>query len=78
MNNQSIVVVNIIKDKLNNSEVLPDTKLDDSNIDSIKFIEIVVALEIEFDFEFEDEMLLLSNFDTVSSMIEYVASKTLA
>ncbi len=46
-----------------------------SEVDSITFIKIVVALEIEFDFEFDDEMLLITNFPTIKSMVEYVMSK---
>lgn len=46
-----------------------------SEVDSITFIKIVVALETEFDFEFDDEMLLINNFPTVKSMVEYVMAK---
>lgn len=46
-----------------------------SEVDSITFIKIVVELETEFDFEFDDEMLLITNFPTVKSMVEYVMSK---
>jgi amino acid adenylation domain-containing protein len=45
-------------------------------LDSITFIKVVVALEGEFDFEFDDEMLLITAFPTVGSMIEYVESKS--
>ena len=44
-------------------------------LDSMTFIKIVVALEEEFDFEFDDEKLLITEFPTVKSMIEYVESK---
>ena len=44
-------------------------------IDSITFIKIVVALEEMFNFEFDDEMLLLTAFPTIKSMIEYVELK---
>jgi len=46
-------------------------------LDSITFIKIVVAFEGEFDFEFDDEMLLITKFTTVKSMIEYVESKVI-
>lgn len=46
-----------------------------SEVDSITFIKIVVALETAFDFEFDDEMLLIANFPTIKSMVEYVMSK---
>lgn len=44
-------------------------------LDSITFIKTIVALECEFDFEFDDEMLLITKFPTVKSMVEYVESK---
>ena len=44
-------------------------------VDSITFIKVVIALEGEFDFEFDDEMLLITRFSTVKSMVEYVESK---
>jgi len=44
-------------------------------IDSITFIKIVIALEKTFNFEFDDEMLLLTAFPTIKSMIKYVESK---
>lgn len=46
-----------------------------AGVDSITFIKIIVALESEFDFEFDDEMLLITKFPTLKSMIEYVESK---
>ena len=47
----------------------------DVGLDSITFIKIVVALEGEFGFEFDDDMLLITKFPTVQSMVEYVESK---
>lgn len=60
-------------------KVVNDISLDTnfSGVDSITFIKIIVALESEFNFEFEDEMLLITKFPTVKSMIEYVESKVL-
>ena len=67
-------VINTIKDLINiNIDI--DTSLADINLDSIKFIKIVVALEEKFDFEFDDEKLLITEFPTVKTMIEYVESK---
>jgi len=45
------------------------------NVDSITFIKIIVALEEAFDFEFDDEMLLITKFPTVESMILYVKAR---
>lgn len=46
-------------------------------LDSITFIKVIVALEGEFNFEFDDEMLLITAFPTIKSMIDYVDSKIL-
>ena len=63
-----------------------DSKIDDvtletvfagAGVDSITFITIVVALESEFDFEFDDEKLLITEFPTIKSMVDYVESKVL-
>lgn len=64
----------------NLSEIISDNVSLDMNfnsigLDSITFIKTVVELEHEFDFEFEDDMLLITKFSTVKSMIEYVESK---
>jgi len=47
-----------------------------AGIDSVTFIKIVLALENEFDFEFDDEMLLITNFPKVRTLVEYVELKT--
>jgi len=67
-------VMRIIK-KVVDREINENDSLSQSDMDSITFIRIVVALESEFDFEFDDEMLLIKKFPTIKSMIEYVESK---
>ena len=52
-----------------------DMDFNSIGLDSITFIKTVVALEREFNFEFDDEMLLITKFPTVKSMVEYVESK---
>lgn len=53
----------------------PQTDLSNAGMDSITFIKIVVSLEATYDFEFSDEKLLMSEFPTVKSLIEYVESE---
>lgn len=65
------VIVNNIDIKTK-SEI---TMLSNINVDSIAFITIVVELEKEFNIEFDDEMLLITKFPTVKSMVEYVETK---
>lgn len=69
-NNQ---IMKVIRDVVGR-EIKEEDNLSQSDIDSITFIKIVVALESEFDFEFDDEMLLITKFPTVKTMIEYVES----
>ena len=57
------------------SDITLETAFAGAGVDSITFIKIIVMLECEFEFEFDDEMLLITKFPTVKSMIEYVASK---
>ena len=56
-------------------DITLETELASAGVDSITFIKIVVALEGEFNFEFDDEMLLITAFPTIKSMIDYVESK---
>ena len=70
-------VLQVIKDNLpENLDVKPEDKLQDLEINSITFIQIIVALESEFDFEFEDEKLLFTEFSAIKDMINYVISRT--
>lgn len=41
-------------------------------LDSMGFIQLVVALEQEFHIEFDDEVLMIQNFDTINKIVELV------
>ena len=56
-------------------EISLDTDFTSIGVDSITFIKVIVALEVEFDFEFDDEMLLITKFPTIKTMVEYIESK---
>ena len=68
-----IIISNLNENSLN--EISLDMDFNSIGLDSITFIKIIVALETEFGFEFEDEMLLITKFPTVKTMVEYVESK---
>lgn len=68
-----VIVANLSEKVSDNVSV--DIDFNTIGLDSITFIKTIVALEYEFDFEFDDEMLLISKFPTVKSMVEYVESK---
>lgn len=64
------------------SEQLPDNDqseydkcLADTEIDSLLFIQLLLALEEEFDIEFGDDMLGMSVFPSVDRIATYVRSK---
>lgn len=42
------------------------------NIDSLSFVQLLVQIEQEFDIIFDDEYLNMDNFQTYSSLCEYV------
>ena len=67
--------LNIIKEISQMDEVNIDMDFESLNLNSISFITMVVQIEIAFDFEFDDEMLLVTKFPTVKSIIEYVEYK---
>ena len=56
-------------------DVTLETTLGGAGVDSITFVTLVVALEGEFDFEWDDEMLLITAYSTIKSMVEYVESR---
>lgn len=58
-----------------NEAVTLETSLGKAGVDSITFVTLVVALEGEFNFEWDDEMLLITAFSTIRSMVEYVESR---
>lgn len=77
LNDTQAKIFQVIASNLNSEigDVTLETGFSDAGVDSITFIKIVVALESEFDFEFDDELLLITAFPTIGSMIEYVVTK---
>lgn len=69
-----VIIANLSEKVSNNLTINMD--FNNIGLDSITFIKTIVALEGEFDFEFDDEMLLITKFPTIRSMVEYVESKT--
>lgn len=69
------IIITNLKEKNKTEEISLAMDFNSIGLDSITFIEIVVAFECKFNFEFDDEMLLITKFPTVKSMIEYVEMK---
>ena len=67
----------VIKGNLSeNMDVKLEDILQNLEVNSITFIQIIVALENEFDFEFEDEKLLFAEFPAIKDIVDYVISRT--
>ena len=64
-----LIVINRIE-KLEVTEEQLEVNLLDLGMDSITFIEIIVALEEEFECEIPDSKLLITEMDTVRKMID--------
>ena len=70
----------MVLEKINRSENMEvsQEQLEDSlpelGMDSITFIQIVVALEEEFECEIPDEKLLITEMDTVQKMLKVLQS----
>jgi len=72
MNNKEILDVlgEILESDTNELLSLPkDTKLTDIGLESIKFIQFIVAIETKFNIEVLDSDLLINNFDTIEKLL---------
>jgi acyl carrier protein len=66
-------IYNVIKQKINKSATInDDTTLVEVGIDSIDFINMVIALEEEFDIRFEDMQLIYDNYETLGQLVSVV------
>ena len=67
------VIVSTLDSKI--GDVTLETTLGRAGVDSITFVSLAITFESEFGFEWDDEMLLITAFSTIRSMVEYVDSK---
>lgn len=51
-----------------------DTTFQEIELESITFINIVVEIEDHFEIEFDDENMLISKYQTVGDLVNYVES----
>jgi len=75
MQEKIFYIINNIYYEIKKNKIALETEFVNIEINSIIFIKIVVALEEAFDFEFDDEKLLIAEFPTVKSIVEYVEAK---
>ena len=62
--------------ELKPDKILLDDSPYNSNLDSLKLIELLVTLENEFGIEFEDEELAIGNYETLGGLYDTVIKKT--
>jgi len=65
--NSNVEDINLTLENLNDNLV-------EYGMDSISFIQVVVALEEEFDCEIPDSKLLLSELDTINKLLDILQS----
>ena len=54
----------------------PSTKISELPLDSLSFVLLVTKIEEAFNFEFDDNMLMVTNFPTIQSLMDYIIQKT--
>ncbi|WP_028560593.1 acyl carrier protein [Paenibacillus pinihumi] len=79
MNEIELKLRNFISELTENKEAVFALGLEDSlsdiGLNSIKFIELVVAIESESGIEFDDEDLDIKNFENLNKLISYIEGK---
>lgn len=65
-------IISAVLDREITVEISDDTKLADLYIDSLRFIQIVVAIEKEFGIHFDDTMLDVNSLPDFSHLEKYI------
>lgn len=63
------LIYKVIQNNKKNLDINDNTTFAELGIDSIEFIEIIIALEEEFNIRFEDMQLVYDNYQTVGQMV---------
>lgn len=69
------VIANLTEDENIKLLLRDNDDLEQLNIDSIKFVRLVVELESIFNIEFEDDFLDFTKFDTLTKLCQYVEKR---
>jgi len=64
-------VITFINDILKNEIENLNIEMSELNLDSITFIQMIVAIENKFGIEFEDDYLSLDNISSFNDLVEY-------
>jgi acyl carrier protein len=52
-----------------------ELSFEDGIVNSLEFVSIVIELETEFDIEFDDDMLLISSYENIGQLVDYISKK---
>lgn len=52
-----------------------ELSFEDGIVNSLEFVSIVIELETEFDIEFDDDMLLISSYEKIGQLVDYISKK---
>ena len=71
-------VIEIIKthseEEITQENIL-DLSFENGITNSLEFVSIVIELETEFDIEFDDDMLLISSYENIGQLVDYISQK---
>ena len=66
-------VISIMDKEKNKFELNYEENLFDLGMDSIKYVNLIVKLEMYYNIEFNNEIMNMTEYDSISKISEYVA-----
>lgn len=66
-------VISIMDKEMNKFELNYEENLFDLGMDSIKYVNLIVKLEMYYNIEFNNEIMNMTEYDSISKISEYVA-----
>ena len=66
-------VISIMDKEMNKFELNYEENLFDLGMDSIKYVNLIVKLEMYYNIEFNNEIMNKTEYDSISKISEYVA-----
>lgn len=69
-------LIKIFEEKTYNKKLSFDSTIQETAIDSLKFIQVIVEIEKAFKIKFNDNDLDLHEYKTISDFYNYIQSKT--
>lgn len=69
-------LLNIVRQEFPDIEINDlNEELRDNGIDSVKVIKLIIQIEETFDFEFDDEDLIIDNFRSLNTLVDFLLKK---